>query len=205
MKFRVLAADCPWAFGDALRMSKVKRGAASNYGVLTPLELAALPIGDLMEDDAFGLLWFPDALAWEAGQVFRAWGFRQTQVWTWVKTGKFETRLDGDDVQEDLALAFGMGRLARNCCEHALVGVRGSIYKHVSARDVRNVFLHPGLPHSQKPEVVQDGIDRMVPTGNRLELFARRARLNWSCIGDQAPDTLGQDILESLAGLLRAT
>ena len=205
--YRVIVVDAPWVFGDKLTMSDVKRGADAQYEgrTLSTADLCALPVGQLAEEDAVLVQWFPDSLLADALRVTEAWGFRQTQLWTWVKTGKEERRLDPEDVQADTALGFGMGRLARNACEHAMVAVRGSPYKHLRDHATRNVFLHPALPHSQKPETIQDALDRMWPTGHRLELFARRQRfgaLPWACWGDQAPATKGLDIRAVLAGAL---
>lgn len=205
--YRVIVADPPWTFGDKLEMSEVKRGADAQYGgrTLSTADLCDLPVGKIADDDAVLVLWFPDSLLADALRVAGAWSFRQTQVWTWVKTGKDERRLDPEAVPNDLAMGFGMGRIARNCCEHALVGVRGSPYKHLRDRATRNVFLHLALPHSTKPETVQDALDRMFPDGHRLELFARRQRfgtLPWSCWGDEAPATKGLDIRAVLAGAL---
>ena len=197
----VIVADCPWAFGDKLTMSTVKRGSASNYGTLSTDELKGLPVCDLAAKDAVLLLWRPDSLISVALSVMEAWGFRQTQEWAWLKTAKRESRLDSGDIPDDLHMGFGMGRLARNCDEKALVGVRGSPYKMVVSRSERNVFLSPNMGHSTKPEVVQDALDRMFPDVRRLELFARRQRSGWDCVGDEAPETRGEDIRSTLERL----
>ncbi len=42
--------------------------------------------------------------------------------------------------------------------------------------------------HSEKPEIVYDMLDRLVPVGRRCELFARRSRPGWFCIGNELPD-----------------
>ena len=196
--YGVIVADPPWTFGDRLTMSKVRRGAAAHYPVLDTDALCALPVPALAADDAVLLLWCPDALLADGLRVFAAWGFRHTQVWTWAKTTRAETRLE-DDLPDDVALAFGMGRLARACSEHALVGVRGSPYRDLAVHDVRNVFPHPALRHSAKPETIQDALDRMFPTYRKLELFARRQRTGpWTCAGNEAPETRGMDIRDVL-------
>ena len=62
--------------------------------------------------------------------------------------------------------------------------------------------MHPGLPHSQKPEDLQDSLELMFPERNKLEIFARRHRPGWNCIGNEAPMTLGEDIRDSIDELL---
>lgn len=202
--YRVVVADPAWAFGDSLRMSEVKRGAASQYATMSTDDIAALPVGQIVEEDAVCLLWYPDSLAADALKVLAAWSFRQTQQWTWVKTGKYQPPIDVRNVPDDVDLGqLGMGRLARNNAEHLFVGVRGSPYQHLKAKNVRSVFFAPWPErHSGKPEKIQDAIDRMLPTGHRVELFARRHRPGWTTWGLEAPATLGLDIRDVLAGAL---
>jgi N6-adenosine-specific RNA methylase IME4 len=94
-----------------------------------------------------------------------------------------------------LDLAFNMGHTFRAATEHALIGTRGSVKKLIRDHSQRNVSLDPQLEHSAKPETLQDRLERMVDAP-RLELFARRSRRGWTCIGNEAPATMGQDIFE---------
>lgn len=109
---------------------------------------------------------------------------------------------DPFSVEFQLPLAFGMGRLARAAKESCLIGVRGSPYKHLMNRSQRDVFFGHADKHSEKPEEVQDILDRMFPAGKGLELFARRQRVGWTCIGNEAPTTMGEDIRDSVKRLL---
>jgi len=61
------------------------------------------------------------------------------------------------------------------------------------------VSFAPNLRHSAKPEDLQDSLDIMFPKGNKLELFARRIRKDWVCLGDEICN--GEDIRVSLAKL----
>ena|GEM_PF-879948 len=250
--YRVIVADPPWAFDDQLDGMKADtpRAAAANYPVLDLEALKALPVRELAEPDAVLGLWTPASMLREGLDVMAAWGFRQTQEWTWVKlTSTEKTAEDGFGVLPDgtvavhqqvllrtlaglarradriqrsehneaivtipLPLAFGMGRLARAAKETMLVGVRGQLYRHVRDKGIRDVFFAPAGKHSEKPECVQDALDRMVPEGKALELFARRQRDSfpdpvdrWTCIGNEAPATLGEDIRDSVQRLLRPT
>ena len=180
--YRVIVADPPWSFEDKLEMNDVDRGAASQYDVMTVEEICRLPIQPLIADDAVLALWFVAAQPQAGLNVMAAWGFRQTQIWTWkkrTKTGK---------------QAFGLGRLGRNSTEHLFVGVKGRIYKHLASRSERTEFSAPARAHSEKPEELQDKLDRMFPRGHRLEMFARRDRPDWDCVGLECPSTAGVDI-----------
>ena len=63
------------------------------------------------------------------------------------------------------------------------------------ARSISYDLLTPVQAHSKKPEEFQDGLDLMYPTSNKIELFARRHRPGWLCIGNE---TTGRDITEDL-------
>ena len=199
--FTVLVADPPWGFGDKLRQTAVKRGAEANYPTLTIERIAALPVQTVMADSAVCCLWTPAAFLAEGLGVLKSWGFTHKQVWVWIKTTKKRRVLEDGTPH----LAFGMGRLARNASEYILVGVRGDkpgdLYGQVQDHSIRNVFFAPATPHSVKPECVQDALYRMFPSAPKLEMFARRQRPGWTCIGNEAPDTEGRDIRDSLRDL----
>jgi len=218
MKFRIIAADCPWAFSDALTMSETKRGASSVYSTLSIKDLKDLPVKDIAEDDSVLVLWCPSSMLEEGLEVMKAWGFRQTQTHIWVKTKKFHLQdllksivkwtksnnktVSLDDlirrfILEDV-LAFGMGRLFRQTHELVLIGVRGKVYGHLVNKSQRSVHFYPATKHSVKPDSLQNMLDKMFPAGNRLEMFARRDKEGWTCVGLEAPSTLGEDIRASI-------
>jgi N6-adenosine-specific RNA methylase IME4 len=184
MKCNVIVADPPWQFSDKLTMSDVKRGAEANYrGVLDLTAICELPVKRVAADNALLALWCPSSMIADGLEVMRAWGFEQKQIYTWLKGGPEK-------------LAFGMGRYFRGCTEHALIGVRGKMASNVSSKSERNAELSPALPHSKKPETLQDRLERMFPQPHYsyLELFARRARPGWLCVGNEAPGFEGVDI-----------
>ena len=224
-KFRVLDVDPPWSFGDDLTMSETKRGSSSNYDTLTLDDLKKLPVQEICEEDAILILWCPSSLLSEGLEVMSAWGFRQTQTHIWVKTKKAPLRklaielvlafkqLGADESKANFSglakeilgkfrlrkvLAFGMGRLFRQTHELALVGIRGKIYQHLENKSQRSVHFFPTTKHSTKPEALQDMLEKMFPNGKRLEMFARRDRPGWTCVGMECPSTVGEDIRDSI-------
>ena len=198
-KFEVIVADPPWAFGDKLRQSRVKRGAEDQYPVLSDNEVAELPILPLLAANAVLALWVPASKLADGLRVLASWGFTHKQVWVWVKTVK-DKALGEDGMPK---LAMGMGHLARGACEICLIGVRGSPYKANCDRSIRNVFFAPVGKHSQKPEAVQDALDRMFPTAKKLELFARRDRKGWITLGNEVPTDPCEDIRAALEELAK--
>lgn len=178
--FQVVVADPPWAFSDKLTMTDVKRGAEAHYNTLTIADLMKLPVADWCMKDALLALWCPSSLLVEGLDVMKAWGFTHKQVYTWVK------------VTATNKVAFGMGRQFRGATEHALIGTRGS--PKPESKSERNVDLSLMLKHSAKPEKLQERLERMYPNGPYLEIFARRGRPGWTCVGNQSPDTFGIDV-----------
>ena len=97
-------------------------------------------------------------------------------------------------------LAFGMGRLFRQTHEICLIGTNNNkIYKKLANKSQRSVSFGENLKHSSKPEHLQDSLEIMFPGTKKLELFARRKRNEWICLGNEICD--GEDIRVSLAKL----
>jgi N6-adenosine-specific RNA methylase IME4 len=192
-KFGVIVADPPWKFNDKLKYDgKVIRGVDQMYPTLDISQIKKLPLGAVADDNCIMALWVPSAFL-EAGlEVMNCWGFDYRQLWIWGKTSK----------NDPTKLAFGMGRLGRNCHEPCLIGVKGKYTKFLENHSQRNLLMHPPLKHSQKPEALQDSLELMFPQWNKLELFARRDRPGWTCVGNECPSTLDEDIRDSLARIV---
>ena len=99
------------------------------------------------------------------------------------------------------SLAFGMGRLFRQTHEICLIGIsHKNIYKKLKNKSQRSVSLNENFKHSKKPEHLQNSLEEMFPNTNKLEIFARRERDNWTCLGNEVCN--GEDIFVSLQKLL---
>lgn len=199
-KFSIIVCDPPWTFSDKLNNSNVKRGAEANYPVLDIEIIKSLPIQKIVNNDALLALWVPASLLREGLDVMNAFGFRQTQIFNWIKTKKEIKLIDGPNN----ILSFGMGRIFRASSEIALIGIRGKIYSHLKNKSQRNVALDPATKHSQKPETLQDRLDVMFPNPElrKIELFARRQRKDWICLGNEID---GKDIRDALKELMDAS
>lgn len=210
--FDLVVADPNWAFTDKIG----KRGTESLYGGMAVSEICALGplIKAVTAPDCVLALWIVGSQVEEGIEVVKAWGFTQKQVWNWRKItvrGKQH---------------FGMGRYRRAAKESVLFGVRGSMRPAV--RNLRDDFdaamptwaadAVEGAPwpsgryahlqpeargvyvHSAKPERLQDELEIMYPDSRGLELYARRARPGWTCLGNQCPGD-GRDLVDSLHAL----
>lgn len=210
-------------------MSDVKRGASSQYSVLTNEAIKQLKVADLATENAVLALWVPSSLLQEGLDVMKSWGFRQTQthIWVKIKNDPFENLfkdfkkkhpkdlslsiveflklmiLEAKSFDFDQLLAFGMGRLFRQTHEICLLGVRGKPYEKLKNKSQRSVHFDTNKKHSAKPEILQDRLAVMFPDAKKLEMFARRSKEGWTCVGLECPDSLGEDIRISLDRLLK--
>ena len=164
---RVVVADPPWHFGDALPGKT--RGAARNYDLMTVAAICDFALPRLTRD-AVLFLWRVAAMQAEALEVVRAWGFTPKTELVWLKRTKNGKR------------HFGMGRILRAEHETCLVATRGKPKPKVL--NVRSTFEAPTGRHSEKPEAFFDLVETLYG-GPYLELFARRKRDGWRCTGDQ--------------------
>ncbi len=170
-KYRVIYADPPWKYGDALMISKDGIGesygpAIAHYPAMSIAELCALPIKDIAEPDAVLFMWVTSPLLEEAFPVIAAWGFKYKASFVWDK------------------IKHNMGHYNSVRHEFLLVCTRGSCQP-----DERQLFDSvqsiERTEHSTKPEEFRTIIDTIYPHGERIELFARRAAVGWQTWGNE--------------------
>lgn len=228
-KINILCCDMPWSFSDKLEMSEVARGAEANYSTMTIQNIKNMKIKEIVDPNGCILaMWVPSSLLQEGLDIMKHWGFTQKQTYIWVKTKKKESIKDVlyksiknikdiktlkstiDSINSDIVnlLGFGMGRLFRQSHEICLIGTNNNgIYKKLKNKSQRSVSFGENLKHSAKPECLYDSLDQMFPDKEnvKLELFARRHKNNWICIGNQAPMSEGEDVILSIEKLIKAT
>lgn len=200
-RYAVIVADPPVPFntytGPSLPTRRLRQAsAASHYELMSWLAIHALGehIQAVAADDCALFLWVCNPHIPQMVKVLDSWGFTFKSVaFVWVKLNT-----------KAFTPFSGLGYWTRSNTEQLWLATRGKVER--LAKDVRQlqeVFEQPDptalhLPrhrHSQKPERFQDEIERLVP-GPYLELFARRRRPGWACIGNELD---GLDITESLA------
>lgn len=165
----VLCADPPWKFGD--KLPGEGRGAEKNYPCMTVEQICAFELPSLAPD-CYLFMWRVSSMVEEAYRVVRAWGFVPKSEIVWQKL-----TVNGKPW-------FGMGRTVRASHETAIIAVRGK--PHPLVRNIRSTFSAAARKdkHSAKPEEFYDLIERLAP-GPYVELFARRHRTGWECLGNQ--------------------
>lgn len=226
MKAEIIVTDAPWTFSDKLKMSDVKRSPESQYkSVLDNNAILNLKIKEIAADNAVIALWVPSTLIEFGLECMKAYGFEFKQTWIWVKSkkeplGKLKKQIKKslkkksslvikdqidelskliDDFDLNDCLSFYMGRIFRQTHEVCLIGVRGKVHKDLKNKSQVSVFIGPNPKHSEKPEALQDRLEKMYPSyTNRLELFARRDRPGFVCFGNECPSSLNLDIRDCI-------
>lgn len=185
--FAAVYADPPWHFktynAEGRKRSpdwKPLKGSPSiHYDTMSEDDIRALPVADLLADDAVLFLWICWPLLHEALQLVSAWGFKyKTCAFSWIKADATQTEFFRDDAD----VQVGMGYWTRANSEVCLLATRGRP-KRKNA-DVRQAIIEPRREHSRKPSCVYERIERLVD-GPYLELFARNTRRGWSSFGNQ--------------------
>jgi N6-adenosine-specific RNA methylase IME4 len=168
-KYRVIYADPPWNYADKCDEGAVQgQGAAQHYPPMTIVELCALPVRALAEDDAVLFLWVTSPLLYNCAPVIDAWGFSYRASFVWDK------------------VKHNMGHYNSVRHEFLLVCVRGSCQPDVR-KLYDSVVVEERTAHSAKPETFRTMIDTLYPHGKRIELFARGpAAKGWATWGNQA-------------------
>lgn len=189
-------------------------GACHHYEQMTTEEICALRIPDLADDRCHLYLWATGPLMADAFQVLAAWGFGfATFAHVWVKlnpeawkdpklwerglreaniaktgqTGWFPPQFSIVCSVLDKLTFKGPGFYTMSNAEYLLLGVKGRPFAHAEHYKIRQVIHWPRLEeHSRKPEIFQNAIQYMYPDVTpRVEVFARRARSDWTCIGNE--------------------
>lgn len=189
--FRTAVVDPPWPYKTTDRHGKLsgyvdqaRPDGAAHYGTLTIDDMCGLPVGDVV--DGYLFMWCTGPFLESGFRLINAWGFQYVTAVQWLK----KTRSG--------KLRYGAGYWYRGSSETILVAKKKNV---LSVRtQQRNVFdwEYPG-GHSTKPEGLQDHIEEFFP-GPYLELFARRTRPGWTCLGNECPGD-GMDIRDRLAAM----
>lgn len=176
--YGVVYGDPPWHFGSKqLQKYGGSRFASLDgheYPTMKTDEICALPVQDIVADDAALFLWVTDGHLEDGMRVISAWGFKYVTIaFIWSKkttTGKQVATL---------------GAWTMKNCEVCLLGIRGRMLKYkVSNREYQQVDALR-TNHSRKPDEVRSRIQRIFPSLPKIELFAREKVDNWDVWGNE--------------------
>jgi N6-adenosine-specific RNA methylase IME4 len=174
-KHRVIYADPPWKYGDErtglggnTEIGRVDSAAASHYPTMPVGDICALDVKSLAADDSVLFLWATFPLLDDGLAVIKAWGFDYKTAFVWDKQRS------------------NVGNYHDARAEILLIGTRGSCLPEIDTRPPQVQSIARGK-HSAKPEAFRELIDRMYPSGPRVELFRRgTAPVGWTVWGNEA-------------------
>lgn len=172
-RFGAILIDPPWRFTNRTGKMAPEHRRLRRYPTMSFDEIAALPVGDLGEDQSHLYLWCPNALLKEGLAIMEAWGFSYKTNIVWYKVRK-----DGGPDGR------GVGFYFRNVTELLLFGVKGRLRTLKPGRTQVNLIQTRKEEHSKKPDEIYDIIEGCSP-GPYLELFARMPREGWTQWGDE--------------------
>lgn len=185
-KYQIIYMDPPWDYGGKMQYDK-STIKSENVGFTKNIFLSSasfkyptIKLKDLMQLDIPSIADDKNCLLfmWTTGPQFansiklgESWGFEyKTVAFVWDK------------------MIHNPGRYTLSQTEFCIVFKRGTIPTPRGARNVKQLVKYPRGEHSQKPTKVIEGISKMFPEQEKIELFARANYNGWDNWGLEIPD-----------------
>ena len=180
--YSVIYADPPWNYNNPM---KNYYGAIDIYPTMKVKEICDLPVQNITEKDAVLFMWATNPKLVEALQVIKSWGFEYKTNWCWDKVN---------------ATGGMLGFWSYGVHELLLISTKGKFSppnknEHKLSKSLIKIKKKH---HSEKPEYFRTEIDRLFPTGKRIELFARSTaplylfgnNLHWDIWGNEVKSNI---------------
>lgn len=179
-KYAIMYADPPWDYGGKMQFDKSSKGAeeidlnknifisAANfkYPTVKTHVLKKIPLIEIAEDDSLLFMWVTNPHLAQGIELGQAWGFEyRTVAFVWDK------------------MVHNPGHYTLSFCELCLLFKRGRIPQPRGARNVQQLVREVRGQHSRKPDEIRYRIEKMFPTQNKIELFARSNSEGWDAWG----------------------
>ena len=179
-KYDIIYADPPWDYGGKMQFDKSSASAGKvdlnknifissanfKYPTLKLRELKKLPLVEIAQDDCLLFMWVTNPHLADGIELGQAWGFTyKTVAFVWDK------------------MVHNPGKYTMSYCELCLVFKRGRIPAPRGSRNEKQLLAATRGKHSVKPSEVREAIERMFPSQQRIELFARQRPENWDVWG----------------------
>lgn len=184
-KYQVIYADPPWDYGGKMQYDKSSiktinvdfkkdifiSAANFKYPTLKLNELKLLDINSIADKDCILFMWTTGPQMANSIELGESWGFEyKTVAFVWDKQ------------------VHNPGRYTLSQTEFVLAFKKGCFPSPRGARNIRQLISVHRMEHSEKPEAVIDGITKMFPTQNKIELFARKNYIGWDNWGLEIPN-----------------
>lgn len=190
-RFQVAFADPAWRYyGDGN-----KPGAAEKeYATMSDEDMIRLDMASYLERQAVLLVWATCPRLDFAIECGKAWGLHFRGVaFNWVKTTIDGRTIGAQGVRPsivktttELVLAWSPVKRGRPIKLHD-ESIRQTIETTEIVFPEDGEELRAARPgkHSVKPDEAYARVEKMYPQASRVELFARRERSGWTCIGNE--------------------
>lgn len=204
--FRTAIIDPPWPYGKGTGAFQGTPDTSVDsqviYRTMSMKDIENLPIAQLGLEYTF--LWTGQTFLTEAVALLKQWGTPYCSNLVWYKGNLTEG-------------SGSIGTWFRSGHEVCLFGHRAKVPTIRST--FPTAFPHPRLKHSAKPDNLHTFIEGLGTDGKHtknkdkiktpcaypgpyLEIFGRKARAGWTVIGNEAPETRGEDVKLSLQKFL---
>lgn len=185
-KYQIIYADPPWDYGGKMQYDKscIKdnnvnfdkhifiSAAEFKYPTLKLEELKTLNVQSISDDNCLLFMWTTGPQLANSIELGTAWGFEYKTVgFVWDKQ------------------IHNPGRYTLSQTEMCLIFKKGCIPSPRGARNIKQLVSVKRTKHSEKPLEIIEGITKMFPTQDKIELFARRNYENWDCWGIEIPNS----------------
>ncbi len=189
-KFDIIYADPPWDYGGKLQFDKSSKSAEEldvsrnifissavfKYPTLKLEQLMQIPICKIAKADCLLFMWTSSPHLVHSIDLGNAWGFEyRTVAFIWDK------------------MNHNPGKYTLSNCELCPRFQAGTNPQPRGARNIQQLIRSPRRAHSMKPDEVRIAIEKMFPTQDRIELFARIKCKGWT---EWGLDVLSQEAAE---------
>lgn len=185
-KYQVIYADPPWDYSGKMQYDKstIKSenegfekdifisSASFKYPTVKLKDLMTLDVNSIAAEDCILFMWTTGPQMANSIKLGEAWGFEyKTVAFVWDK------------------MVHNPGRYTLSQTEFVLAFKKGRFPTPRGARNVRQMIKAHRGRHSEKPLEVIDGITKMFPYQEKIELFARNNFIGWDNWGLEIPDS----------------
>ena len=188
-KYDIIYADPPWDYGGKMQFDRSGRkdvnidwqnnifisAANFKYPTLKISDLKRIPVFEITKNDCLLFMWVTNPHLAQGIELGQAWGFEyKTVAFIWDK------------------MSHNPGQYTMSYCELCLVFKKGRIPTPRGSRNEKQLISQPRNKHSEKPIEVLKSIERMFPTQDKIELFARNKPKNWDVWGLDVQNLCGE-------------
>ena len=173
-KYQIIYADPPWkqSKGGKKSVRINSSGKSLDYPVcsLEEIKFHLEQAVKLTSENSVMFLWTIDKYLFDAQQIAEGLGYKLHARMIWNKvTG----------IPAAFTIRYGH--------EYLLYMYKGKLMP-VSKEErgkIHSVFTEQVKKHSQKPQIAYEIIERLYPTTQRIEMYARNERNGWDCWGNE--------------------